>query len=279
MWRSDISKPGMMIVFLFALGLDCVSATQTASANQKRGFVADGGDCDTPALLNRSSWYYAYNSDDPYRKPKQSGGDCKTEATTYRKRFTPMSWCLSGLNAAPPKDISREFFMGFNEPNNRHNCNTSAEKVAKAWGMVMKLYPDSQLVSPATAGDGIEWYEHFFSNCSKMYGDKGCRLSHLATHDYSCDPETTLGYLKELHEKFKLPIWLTEFSCGDHARGRPNSAHIKYMKAVLPMLDKADFVYRYSWMSVYDSAGKRGLVENDGKGGTQLTELGRIWNA
>ena len=111
-----------------------------------------------------------------------------------------------------------------------------------------------------------------------MYGKTGCRLSYLATHDYSCEPQKTLNYLKELYETFKLPVWLTEFSCGDHAAGRPTADHITYMRAILPLLDKTDFVYRYSWMAAHDSSGKRGLVQSDGEGGTQLTELGRIWN-
>tara|TARA_B110001452_G_scaffold209520_1_gene179819 strand:- start:207 stop:323 length:117 start_codon:yes stop_codon:yes gene_type:complete len=32
--------------------------------------------------------------------------------------------------------------------------------------------------------------------------------------------------------------------CGDHADGRPSSDHLAYMRAVLPLLDAADFVYR-----------------------------------
>ena len=72
-------------------------------------------------------------------------------------------------------------------------------------------------------------------------------------------------------------MWLTEFSCGDHADGKPTSDHLAYMRAVLPLLDAADFVYRYSWMSARDSSGKRGLLETvDGK--ARLTELGEVYN-
>ena len=76
------------------------------------------------------------------------------------------------------------------------------------------------------------------------------------------------------------------------------------MLDVLPMLDEAKFVYRwvfrfdltshvpialsrhahvdtirYAWMSARDPSGKRGLVEDDGKGGVRLTSLGKIWNS
>ena len=57
--------------------------------------------------------------------------------------------------------------------------------VAEAWKTVMDRFEGSNttLVSPATAGNGIEWYDQFFGNCTEMYGPKGCRIGMLATHD------------------------------------------------------------------------------------------------
>ena len=49
----------------------------------------------------------------------------------------------------------------------------------------------------------------------------------------------------------------------------------------MPLLDAADFVYRYSWMSASDGHGLRGLLESAGGDPSrhQLTELGHIWNS
>lgn len=246
--------------------------------NPKRGFVADGvSNCDTPLLLNTSGWYYDYNQANPYRKAGLKG-DCARVNATDQHRFAPMDWCLSSVEKPVPADVDKSYFMGFNEPNNRHNCNTDAATVAKAWGRVMALHPTAKLVSPATAGNGIEWYDDFFGNCTKLYGAAGCRISYLATHCYSCTPSSTLKYLKELHDRYKYPVWLTEFSCGDHADGRPTAKHLEFMKDVLPLLDKADFVFRYSWMSARDKSGMRGLVEDGPDGQVRLTELGHVWN-
>jgi hypothetical protein len=85
----------------------------------------------------------------------------------------------------------------------------------------MKNWPDSQLVSPATAGNGIPWFDEFFGNCTKMYGKSGCRISYLAAHCYSCEPSATMAYLKKLYDRYGYKVWLTEFSCGEHAKGRP----------------------------------------------------------
>jgi hypothetical protein len=163
--------------------------------NTKRGYVADSANCGDALLLNTSGWFYDYNAVNPYRQKKKSVGDCARAAELGRidERFTPMNWCLDGMDAPVAPTVNRTFFMGFNEPNNAHNCNTEAEQVAEAWGTVMKNWSHSQLVSPATAGNGIKWFDTFFASCKKLYGPEGCRISYLAAHDYSCTPSSTMA--------------------------------------------------------------------------------------
>ena len=183
-----------------------------------------------------------------------------------------MHWCIS--SDPIPAGTNASFLLGYNEPNNAHNCNKSPEVVATSWAQVMKSWGSTSiLVSPATAGDGRAWYTEFFGNCTALYGAKGCQIAHLATHDYSCDAPTTLAYLKELHDLFKLPVWLTEMSCGDGAANKPMADHLKYMRAVFPLLDAADFVFRYAWMSARSA--NRGLVDN--ATGTKLTPVGELF--
>ena len=169
--------------------------------------------------------------------------------------------------------------MGMNEPNNVHNCNTAPAVIAAAWGGIMKQWPNSRLVSPATAGDGRPWFDAFFSNCTALYGARGCNISALAVHDYSCTPATTMAYLQSMHLRYKdadgvpLPIWLTEFSCGDGASNKPEADHLKFMKEIIPMLDAASYVERYAWMSAVSP--NRGLYDrNSGK----LTAVGELYN-
>ena len=102
---------------------------------------------------------------------------------------------------------------------------------------------------------------------------------YLAAHDYSCTPTSTMAYLKQLHERYGYKVWLTEFSCGDGAQKRPTADHLSFMREILPLLDAADYVFRYSWMSVHDGRGLRGLVEKGADGKPRLTELGRVWNS
>jgi hypothetical protein len=191
-------------------------------------------------------------------------------------RFVPMNWCLKDVNDTVPDGVNRTYFLGFNEPNNVHNCNTSPSDSAKAWGQVMRQWPGTKLVSPATAGDGRPWLDAFFEECKSLYGPTGCNISYVAVHDYSCDPPTTMSYLQEINQRYNLPVWMTEFSCGDGAAKRPTKDHIAFMKQIVPLLDAAPYVFRYAWMSCRDNSNNlRGLVSSDG----QLTELGQLYNS
>lgn len=38
-----------------------------------------------------------------------------------------------------PAYVNQTYFMGFNEPNNLHNCNTEPAKVAQAWKVTHDL--------------------------------------------------------------------------------------------------------------------------------------------
>jgi hypothetical protein len=234
------------------------------AANPKRGFVADGckgSSCLDSSLLTAAGWFYDYNANSPY---------APSASDTFR--FAPMAWCIDDINATVNSNTNRSFFLFGNEPNNAHNCNKSPEQMAQAYGSVYKAWPDSIYVSPATAGDGTQWYDQFFAACQSLY-KTNCNIKYLATHDYSCDPPTTMAYLKSLNDRYHLPIWLTEFSCGDGADKRPTKDHIAFMTQIFPMLDAADYVFRYAWMSAEDSNGLRGLVANN-----QLTELGQLYN-
>jgi len=265
----------MRLVSLKSLALSLAAAAcASAARNPKRGFVGDGctgAACADFDLLSSAGWYYAYNPGDPFSSSSPS---------TIHQEFVPMHWCISGLaNATIPAGTNATFLLGFNEPNNLHNCNKPPKDIAEAWATVLKLWaPTSILVSPATAGEGRPWLDAFFGNCTAMYGPKGCQVSHIAVHDYSCDAATTMAYLKAVHDRYNKPVWLTEFSCGDGAQKQPTSKHLAYMKEVFPLLDKADYVYRYAWMSANDKSGLRGLVS--GSSGSQtLTKVGELFNS
>ena len=212
-------------------------------------------------MLTGASWHYSYNPTDNYY------------ATTHdASQFVPMHWCLP-LTVPLPSYANSSIILGPNEPNNLHNCNRAPADIAAAWGPFMSMWPEARLVSPATAGNGVPWLDAFFANCTHLYGAQGCRLSAVAVHDYSCTASNTLAYLQTVHDRYKLPVWLTEFSCGDGAQNKPQAQHLAYMREVLPLLDAAPYVERYAWMSAVSA--NRGLYDaHTGK----LTPVGELFN-
>eukprot|EP00965_Chrysotila_dentata_P229358 6197147-Pleurochrysis_carterae.AAC.1 len=236
----------------------------------RRGYVADtrNGTCFDAELLEKgTAWYYGYNVNDPYL---QLG--CRVAG---RQQFVPMHWCVSSTSKPIPPYVRTEWLLGFNEPNNKHNCNLSPLQTAKAWKAVMDHNPTARLVSPSTSGDGIGWFRDFFGNCTAMYGEGGCRITHMAVHSYICDSVKMHGYLESLHHEFRLPIWLTEFACGDKAAREPLEKQMRFMKEMVPILDRSSFIFRYAWMSArQDADDHRGLLL---PGKAQLSELGRLY--
>ena len=89
------------------------------------------------------------------------------------------------------------------------NCNIDGATAAAAWGAVMTKFPNSNLVSPATAGGGGPWYDAYFAACTNLYGASGCRITALGAHWYNCDLPSLQSYLTGLWEAYNLPIWLT----------------------------------------------------------------------
>lgn len=263
-----------MLRIMVVAAIACAAHAARTTASPKRGFVGDGcksswTNCTQATLLTGSSWHYSYNVDDLYY------------ATTGKSDgFVPMHWCLSSMNDTIPAWVDMSILLGMNEPNNAHNCNLPPDTIAKAWGDIMARWPSSRLVSPATAGDGRPWFDGFFAECKSLYGPRGCNISALAVHDYSCDADTTMTYLRTVHERYTdadgqpLPVWLTEFSCGDGAQNRPEADHVAYMKAVIPLLDAAPYVERYAWMSAVSA--NRGLW--DASTG-ELTAVGKLYNS
>ena len=141
----------------------------------------------------------------------------------------------------------------------------------------MDTFPTSALVTPVTAGFGVFFFDDFFSNCTALYGPSGCRISALAAHDYDCNPESTLEYLRFLYQRYGLPIWLTEFSCGDGKEDAPMSAQLSFMQLIFPLLEAAPYVARYAWMSAHGA--NRSLVMAGPDGRAALTPLGVLFNS
>jgi len=155
-----------------------------------------------------------------------------------------------------PKEYNT--ILGWNEPNLHDQADIPPKEAAVAWRKFQKKYHDRVLVAPSTAGtNATGWFDAFMEACK---GLGGCRFDYLATHHYKVESaEKTMKTLKDYSDRYdKKPIWLTEFAVW---KTHDEDKIINYIKDLLPQLENADFIYRYSWfVSRYDEDKDLGKV-------------------
>lgn len=174
--------------------------------------------------------------------------------------------------------------LGFNEPNMKHQANMSPQEAASLWHHLedaAKKHHIGTLVGPAVNYGDVSgwhsptaWYDAFLKSCSK------CRIDAIAIHIYNCN----LGAMKkriDMFRKYHKPLWVTEFACaddpttisGNHGGSKSSEWQCKYMKEVVPYLEKEDIVTRYSWFNGADSyVGESKLFD-----GSKETSLGKCY--
>jgi len=195
--------------------------------------------------------------------------------------------------------------LGMNEPSD--NKNETAVLGAQRWKeyeAIANKFDVPLLLGTAAPGGlqlarGKQWLRDFFSTCTDLFGDTGCRVDFVAVHFYECNGTTDetaeqgaqdmMAFLDDVYQEFQKPLWLTEFNCGD---GSPkynpfaNQAaenHLRFMKAALPKLEAAEHVERYSWFQVWQENTPTHPGHNPGcalvnEEGTALTAVGEFYN-
>lgn len=140
-----------------------------------------------------------------------------------------------------------------------------------------------RLGSPAVAVKPVDgdWLPAFMAEAQK----RNYRVDFMTLHWYGTpNPAQFLRWVDEVHEKYGKPIWITEFAVADWSVKKTGGTTrfsvadvARFMKAVIPELEKRDFVEHYFWFSGHvDSKvmGTSALFNPDGS----LTEVGRIYS-
>lgn len=198
--------------------------------------------------------------------------------------FVPMFWSALGDTVALHnlreyiKNGKVKMVLGFNEPDAKDQGNVSVEKALEQWPLLESL--GVPLASPAPVSAEKAWLEEFMKGAK----ERGYRVDCISVHDYGGgNAKSFMAKLERIYKKFGLPIIITEFAVADWkattlAENRVTKEHVlKYMKEVLPMLEKADYVIGYSWFSFNEQSVKGGpsaLFDKEDK----LTELGKFYS-
>jgi hypothetical protein len=244
---------------------------QTVIASDKKGVGLIDLRADDRIKALNVAWYYTW-------KPLPIEG-------VAAEKFVPMIWGgphlekqLSVLKARGPVPV----LLGFNEPDRVDQANMSVQKAILSWPQLVLLA--GRLGSPAPAGVLGPWFDRFHRRTQ----EKGLKMDFMAVHLYvPPDPKKFLAKIDAVYEKYRLPIWITEFAVADwSAKDKPGSNRyseeevLAFMKSVLPELEKRQYVERYAWFGAgnhsltHEQVRTSRLFEKDGT----LTPLGQYYS-
>ncbi|CAH1797793.1 unnamed protein product, partial [Owenia fusiformis] len=270
------SSKKMSIAFL----LLCIGSVLVSGfPSTKKGVCVSpkGYQCTDLEQFSDLVWWYDWSLKPAYKKR----GDCTNVPIQER---VAMKKAMAWPNLNIPNGT--KYLLGFNEPNVIDQANMTPQEAANYWPQIEAAATSANvdgLVSPSATycGGGsakcitqsaFEWFDEFFAICSN------CRVDYVATHHYTCDPVKTMDYLAAVYAAYGKQIWLTEFACPSNDFTTVSN----YMSAVLPLLEEAPYVFRYSWYTTRISNSNayippmNALLES---GGTGLTALGQIYDS
>lgn len=199
----------------------------------------------TPEELSglRLRWYYNWR---PAPKIAQVPG----------VEFVPMFWSqddVTSENLDMVRQSDASHVLGFNEPDLEGQSNMTPEACMELWPQLMAL--DRPLGSPAPAN--YKWLENFMPEAKR----RGLRVDFVCLHRYPdiSNPravEEVEGMLEDAHQKYGLPIWLTECGAADVSVwhqpqvSKPTPEMAKdFLERLLVMLERLPYVERYAWFA------------------------------
>ncbi|MGW3785093.1 sigma-70 family RNA polymerase sigma factor [Micromonospora chokoriensis] len=222
---------------------------------------------------SKAGWYYTWGTQHP--------GISTPRGVT----FVPM--IRSAENVTAP-DLARAKAAGpdlltFNEPDMPEQANMTVEQALDLWPQLMAT--GSRLGSPAVAvgaPDPQGWLDRFMTGAQA----RGHRVDFITVHWFGADFATAAAvdqlrqYLQAVYQRYRKPIWLTEFALirfdGGGAQFPGQEQQAAFLTAATAMLGQLSYVQRYAWFGLPATDKDRsGLFSS----GTQTTAVGRAFQA
>jgi hypothetical protein len=271
---SNSDDPYIMKSIIIAL-LTCISLHPASAAEEfaKKGICLGGQGRETEKKLESLNlgWHYNWS-------PSWQGKKIKDV------QYVPMfwgdkEWCHSGLGGfrVAKSKMADSPLLTYNEPDGKDQSNMTVERALELWPTMEKT--NRRLGSPAAVHPDNEWMKAFMKGAE----EKKLRVDFICVHWYgSNDALHFINRLEQVHALYKKPIWITEFAIADWKaktikdNKQSETDVLRFMRAVLPQLERLDYVERYAWFTapVDDPAlGTSALFHKDGT----LTKLGEYY--
>ena len=189
------------------------------------------------------SWYYNWTP-----SPRKTSGKIAAE-------FIPMIWSdrfATDENLAEVKSKAYPALLGFNEPDNKGQAEMTVAEAIELWPKLMDT--GLRLGSPGTCMNA-RWHDEFMDEARK----RNYRVDISCLHWYGdiTKPDVNeefAGFLKKYWDRYKLPIWLTEYSGGDfdhHLRKTTVEDNARFARDTILLMESLPYVERYAWFTTW----------------------------
>ncbi len=208
-------------------------------------------------------WFYDWNIG------ARSSADLEYVAIRQNRHWPGMDqdWRYKGINHV----------LGFNEPDKKDQANMSVDDAIAAWPIVLRT--GMRVGSPAVSDGGLGWLYDFMNKADRA----GLRVDFVAVHYYRAVPDpgdgraaaaALKGFLDDIHQRTKRPIWLTEWNNGANwtpHRDPTEKEQARAIGAMIEMLDETPYVERYALYNWVEDG--RMVKRKDGS----LTPAGEVY--
>ena len=190
-----------------------------------------------------AGWYYNWS---PSNDSMPAGAE-----------FVPMIWGAASVTDATLAKAKSEgtVLLGFNEPDLAGQANMSVEQALSLWPRLEAT--GMRLGSPAVAYGGNTaggWLDRFMTGARQQ----GRRVDFITLHWYGSDFSAAAagqfaGYLKAVHDRYNLPIWVTEYGLMNFTGTPkfPTTAQITaFITATTTQMQGTSWIERYAWFSL-----------------------------
>ncbi|WP_446046313.1 glycosyl hydrolase [Streptomyces olivaceus] len=217
----------------------------------------DGAD-QAQALKNSgASWYHNWAS--------SSGAVAKPKGVEY----VPSIWGPGSVTDAELSSAAKEgtHLLAFNEPDMSSQANMTVEQALDLWPRLEKT--GLRLGAPAVATDADKaggWLDRFMKGAK----ERGLRVDFIPVHWYGSDFSSAASYqladyLQRVHDRYKKPVWLTEYALIDFTTGTPRypsqEEQTRFIEWSTEALGVLDFVKRYAWFPLSTRTAPTGLYD------------------
>lgn len=168
--------------------------------------------------------------------------------------------------------------LGYNEPDQEKQANITVDDAIAGWPELLKTGLRVGSPAVATGGKGLAWLYEFMQKADAA----SLRVDFVAVHYYGAvPPGDAVGaasrfykYIKEIHDRTRRPIWVTEWNNGAPwtKEAEPNAVQQRdAIREMAKMLDRTPFVERYAIFNWVE--GPRVIQRADGS----LTPAGEVY--